>query len=132
MTDVRDRSYPGPEHTVYMTPQELESFAKSVSWSGKVLEYSTPPSCQRFSNAAQRSSGPRHQPCDRPAQDRLPEDEAVPDPDRPGHPLQGPQKARRLQVPPEAAQAPPRFHRLSRRQHQNNPTAGAPRPGSRV
>src|SRR4051812_49394886 len=32
MTDVRDRSYPGPEHTVYMTPQELESFAKSVSW----------------------------------------------------------------------------------------------------
>jgi 3-methyl-2-oxobutanoate hydroxymethyltransferase len=32
MTDVRERAYPGPEHTVYMTPQELESFAKSVNW----------------------------------------------------------------------------------------------------
>ena len=30
---------------------------RSVIWSGKVLENSTPPSCQRFSNAARRSSG---------------------------------------------------------------------------
>lgn len=30
--DVRDRTYPGPEHTVYMTPQELEGFAKRVGW----------------------------------------------------------------------------------------------------
>ena len=33
MTDVRERTYPGPEHTVYMTPQELEGFAKTVGWS---------------------------------------------------------------------------------------------------
>src|SRR5882724_11563027 len=32
-TDVRERTYPGTEHTVYMTPQELEAFAKSVGWS---------------------------------------------------------------------------------------------------
>ena len=32
MSDVRDRSYPGPEHTAYMTPQELEGFAKKVGW----------------------------------------------------------------------------------------------------
>jgi 3-methyl-2-oxobutanoate hydroxymethyltransferase len=32
-TEVRDRVYPGPEHTVYMTPQELEGFAKKVGWS---------------------------------------------------------------------------------------------------
>jgi len=33
MTDVRDRAYPGPEHTAYMTPQELEGFARQVGWS---------------------------------------------------------------------------------------------------
>jgi 3-methyl-2-oxobutanoate hydroxymethyltransferase len=38
MTDVRDRSYPGPEHTVYMTPQELEGFAKSVGWSNPPID----------------------------------------------------------------------------------------------
>ena len=32
MTEVRDRSYPGPEHTAYMTPLELEKFAKKVGW----------------------------------------------------------------------------------------------------
>lgn len=32
-SEVRDRVYPGPEHTVYMSPQELESFAKKVGWS---------------------------------------------------------------------------------------------------
>src|ERR1700730_3503037 len=31
--DVRNRTYPGPEHTVYMAPSELERFAKSVGWS---------------------------------------------------------------------------------------------------
>jgi 3-methyl-2-oxobutanoate hydroxymethyltransferase len=30
--DVRDRTYPGPEHTAYMTPNELEHFAKQVGW----------------------------------------------------------------------------------------------------
>jgi len=38
MTDVRDRTYPGPEHTVYMTPQELEGFAKSVGWSNPPID----------------------------------------------------------------------------------------------
>ncbi len=32
-TEVRERVYPGPEHTVYMTPQELEGFARQVDWS---------------------------------------------------------------------------------------------------
>jgi 3-methyl-2-oxobutanoate hydroxymethyltransferase len=32
MTDVRARTYPGPEHTAYMTAKELEQFAKKVGW----------------------------------------------------------------------------------------------------
>jgi hypothetical protein len=32
MTDVRTRAYPAPEHTAYMTPKELEAFAKQVAW----------------------------------------------------------------------------------------------------
>ncbi len=32
MGDVRGRSYPGPEHTVYMGNDELESFAKEIGW----------------------------------------------------------------------------------------------------
>jgi 3-methyl-2-oxobutanoate hydroxymethyltransferase len=32
MNDVRTRTYPGPEHTAYMTPNELEHFAKKVGW----------------------------------------------------------------------------------------------------
>jgi 3-methyl-2-oxobutanoate hydroxymethyltransferase len=33
MTDVRARTYPGPEHTAYMTAKELEQFASKVGWS---------------------------------------------------------------------------------------------------
>jgi len=32
MTDVRARTYPAPEHTVYMAPKELEQFAAKVGW----------------------------------------------------------------------------------------------------
>ncbi|TMJ28904.1 MAG: 3-methyl-2-oxobutanoate hydroxymethyltransferase [Alphaproteobacteria bacterium] len=32
MTDVRERTYPGPEHTAYMTARELEQFASKVGW----------------------------------------------------------------------------------------------------
>jgi 3-methyl-2-oxobutanoate hydroxymethyltransferase len=32
MTDVRERTYPGPEHTAYMTAKELEQFASKVGW----------------------------------------------------------------------------------------------------
>ncbi len=32
MTDVRTRTYPAPEHTAYMTAQELEQFAGKVGW----------------------------------------------------------------------------------------------------
>ncbi len=38
MTDVRDRTYPGPEHTVYMTPPELEGFAKTVGWTNPPMD----------------------------------------------------------------------------------------------
>jgi 3-methyl-2-oxobutanoate hydroxymethyltransferase len=38
MTDVRGRTYPGPEHTVYMTPQELENFASKVGWTNPPLK----------------------------------------------------------------------------------------------
>ena len=37
MTDVRARTYPGPEHTAYMTPKELEQFASKVGWSNPPL-----------------------------------------------------------------------------------------------
>jgi 3-methyl-2-oxobutanoate hydroxymethyltransferase len=36
--DVRSRAYPGPEHTVYMAPQELERFAKKVGWSNPPIK----------------------------------------------------------------------------------------------
>ena len=32
MGDVRNRAYPGPEHTVYMQADELEQFAKDMDW----------------------------------------------------------------------------------------------------
>jgi 3-methyl-2-oxobutanoate hydroxymethyltransferase len=32
MDDVKNRRYPGPEHTVFMKPEELEKFAKTVGW----------------------------------------------------------------------------------------------------
>jgi len=34
--DVRERIYPGPEHTVYMNPEELKKFAKIVDWKSKL------------------------------------------------------------------------------------------------
>jgi 3-methyl-2-oxobutanoate hydroxymethyltransferase len=30
--DVKNRRYPGPEHTVFMKPEELDKFAKVVGW----------------------------------------------------------------------------------------------------
>ncbi len=30
--EVRERVYPGPEHTIYMKPEELEKFAQQVNW----------------------------------------------------------------------------------------------------
>lgn len=30
--EVRERIYPGPEHTVYMSPEELQKFAEAVDW----------------------------------------------------------------------------------------------------
>ena len=38
MSDVRDRTYPGPEHTVYMKSQELEQFARDMRWDAKLEE----------------------------------------------------------------------------------------------
>lgn len=35
MKDVRNQTYPGPEHTVYMPESELRKFAKMVKWSRK-------------------------------------------------------------------------------------------------
>ncbi|HTG02278.1 MAG TPA: 3-methyl-2-oxobutanoate hydroxymethyltransferase [Nitrospirota bacterium] len=32
ISDVTTRAYPGPEHTVFMQPAELEGFAKLVNW----------------------------------------------------------------------------------------------------
>ena len=32
MGDVRNRAYPGPEHTVYMQADELEQFSKDMDW----------------------------------------------------------------------------------------------------
>jgi 3-methyl-2-oxobutanoate hydroxymethyltransferase len=34
--DVRERVYPGPEHTVYMSPEELQKFAQAVDWKSKL------------------------------------------------------------------------------------------------
>lgn len=34
--DVKGRVYPGPEHTVYMNPEELKKFAKEVDWKSKL------------------------------------------------------------------------------------------------
>ena len=36
MSDVRDRSYPGKEHTVYMKDEELKKFAEMVGWESKL------------------------------------------------------------------------------------------------
>jgi 3-methyl-2-oxobutanoate hydroxymethyltransferase len=34
--EVRERVYPGPEHTVYMAPEELQKFAEAVDWKSKL------------------------------------------------------------------------------------------------
>jgi 3-methyl-2-oxobutanoate hydroxymethyltransferase len=36
--EVREHVYPGPEHTVYMKDDELETFAKSMKWDSKLEE----------------------------------------------------------------------------------------------
>ncbi|GAB5469187.1 MAG: 3-methyl-2-oxobutanoate hydroxymethyltransferase [Rhodospirillales bacterium] len=36
MGDVRDRTYPGPEHTVYMKEDELAAFARDLDWTSKL------------------------------------------------------------------------------------------------
>lgn len=38
MSDVKGRSYPGPEHTVYMNDDEIEGFAKDMKWDSKLEE----------------------------------------------------------------------------------------------
>src|SRR5690242_10294619 len=38
MNDVRSRAYPGPEHTAYMAPKELEQFAAKVGWNNPPIE----------------------------------------------------------------------------------------------
>jgi 3-methyl-2-oxobutanoate hydroxymethyltransferase len=35
MSDVKSRTYPGPEHTVFMKPEELDKFCKMMQWSPK-------------------------------------------------------------------------------------------------
>ncbi len=34
--EVRERIYPGPEHTIYMKPEELDKFAKLVNWQSRL------------------------------------------------------------------------------------------------
>ena len=36
--EVKSHVYPGPEHTVYMKPEELKEFAKAVNWESKLSE----------------------------------------------------------------------------------------------
>ena len=38
--EVREHVYPGPEHTVFMQNEELEQFAKDMSWDNglKIVE----------------------------------------------------------------------------------------------
>jgi len=36
--DVKARAYPGPEHTAYMTPKDLEGFAKLVNWTNPPIK----------------------------------------------------------------------------------------------
>lgn len=35
ISDVKNRVYPGPEHTVFMKPEELDKFCKMMQWSPK-------------------------------------------------------------------------------------------------
>jgi len=34
--EVKSRDYPGPEHTIYMKPEELRKFAEEVNWESKL------------------------------------------------------------------------------------------------
>ena len=34
--EVRSRAYPGPEHTIYMKPEELHKFATEMKWESKL------------------------------------------------------------------------------------------------
>ncbi len=34
--EVKSRDYPGPEHTIYMKPEELRKFAEEVNWKSKL------------------------------------------------------------------------------------------------
>lgn len=36
--EVKSRDYPGPEHTIYMKPEELSAFAEMVNWESKLKE----------------------------------------------------------------------------------------------
>ena len=36
--EVRDHAYPGPEHTVFMSDEECEKFAKDMGWDSKLEE----------------------------------------------------------------------------------------------
>lgn len=36
--DVKARTYPGPEHTAYMTPKELEGFARAAKWNNPPID----------------------------------------------------------------------------------------------
>ena len=36
--EVRDHVYPGPEHTVFMSDEECEKFAKDMGWDSKLEE----------------------------------------------------------------------------------------------
>ncbi|MBL94942.1 MAG: 3-methyl-2-oxobutanoate hydroxymethyltransferase [Magnetovibrio sp.] len=38
MRDVKARTYPAPEHTVYMSDEEIEIFAKDLNWDTKLEE----------------------------------------------------------------------------------------------
>ncbi len=38
MADVRARTYPAPEHTVYMNDKEVLDFAKAMHWGTKLEE----------------------------------------------------------------------------------------------
>jgi 3-methyl-2-oxobutanoate hydroxymethyltransferase len=38
MDDVRSHAYPGEEHTVYMTNEELQNFAREMDWTSKLEE----------------------------------------------------------------------------------------------
>ena len=52
--DVRARTYPGPEHTVYMTAPELERFAKQLNWTNPpVKEAEERDKAKRASKAAE-------------------------------------------------------------------------------